>query len=35
MIGDFYNYDFHDSVIEKIEINCNTTIIYIVFSVVL
>jgi hypothetical protein len=29
MIGDFYNYDFHDSVIEKIEINCNTTIIYI------
>jgi hypothetical protein len=29
MIEDFYKYDFHDGVIEKIEINCNETVLYI------
>ena len=25
----FYKYDFHDSVLEKIEVNCNKTVMYI------
>ncbi|MBQ8447645.1 MAG: hypothetical protein IJX27_01780 [Clostridia bacterium] len=29
MTKDFYKYDFHDAVIEKIEINCNETVLYI------
>ena len=29
MTKDFYKYDLHDSVIEKIEINCNNTVLHI------
>ena len=29
MIEDFYKYSFHDAVIEKIEINCNETVLYV------
>ncbi|MBQ7291720.1 MAG: hypothetical protein IJW76_08380 [Clostridia bacterium] len=32
MVSNFYNYDFHDAVIEKIEINGNETVLHIDFD---